>query len=155
MISSALLNLIVSIVAVGLFVAILRVAHLAAGGQFERTPAKPQGDTPWKFVAKTEGQVLSGERASTRSAPGLSQHFFTDANPGLRIGDGDNCCVQGGPQDRWGMFSFPLFERIKAETPEFEQLTAFQAGGFRASVRRCMPSRLAVSEMLKSVSINV
>ena len=30
-----------------------------------------------------------------------------------RIGDGDNCCVQGGPQDRWGMFSFPLFERLK------------------------------------------
>jgi predicted permease len=53
-----------------------------------------------------------------------------------RIGDGDNCCVQGGPQDRWGMFSFPLFERIKAEAPEFEQLTAFQAGGFRVSVRR-------------------
>jgi predicted permease len=53
-----------------------------------------------------------------------------------RIGDGDNCCVQGGPQDRWGMFSFPLFERLKAEAPEFEQLTAFQAGGFRVSVRR-------------------
>src|SRR5437660_5864858 len=53
-----------------------------------------------------------------------------------RVGDGDKCCVQGGPQDRWGMFSYPLFERIKAETPEFEQLTAFQAGGFRASVRR-------------------
>ena len=53
-----------------------------------------------------------------------------------RIGDGDNCCVQGGPQDRWGMFSFPLFERIKADAPEFEQLTAFQAGGSRVSVRR-------------------
>src|SRR5438309_1364758 len=53
-----------------------------------------------------------------------------------RIGDGDNCCVQGGPQDRWGMFSYPLFERLKAEAPEFEQLTAFQAGGFRVSVRR-------------------
>src|SRR3982751_2193272 len=53
-----------------------------------------------------------------------------------RIGDGDNCCVQGGPQERWGMFSYPLFERLKAEAPEFEQLTAFQAGGFRASVRR-------------------
>ena len=53
-----------------------------------------------------------------------------------RIGDGDNCCVQGGPQDRWGMFSFPLFERIKADVPEFEQLTAFQAGGSRVSVRR-------------------
>src|SRR3954447_25526638 len=48
-----------------------------------------------------------------------------------RIGDGDNCCVQGGPQDRWGMFSYPLFERLKAEAPEFEQVTAFQAGGFR------------------------
>src|SRR5881396_2133012 len=53
-----------------------------------------------------------------------------------RIGDGDNCCVQGGPQDRWGLFSFPLFERLKAELPEFEELTAFQAGGARASVRR-------------------
>ena len=53
-----------------------------------------------------------------------------------RIGDGDDCCVEGGPQDRWGMFSFPLFERLKAETPEFEELTAFQAGGARVSVRR-------------------
>jgi len=53
-----------------------------------------------------------------------------------RIGDGDNCCVQGGPQDRWGMFSFPLFERIRAEVPEFEALTAFQAGMGRMSVRR-------------------
>jgi predicted permease len=53
-----------------------------------------------------------------------------------RIGDGDNCCVQGGPQDRWGMFSFPLFERIQAEVPEFESLTAFQAGMNRMAVRR-------------------
>src|SRR5215475_14874632 len=53
-----------------------------------------------------------------------------------RIGDGDDCCVEGGPQDRWGMFSFPLFERLKAATPEFEELTAFQAGGGRLSVRR-------------------
>jgi predicted permease len=53
-----------------------------------------------------------------------------------RIGDGDDCCVEGGPQDRWGMFSFPLYERLKAETPEFEQVTAFQAGGARVSVRR-------------------
>src|ERR1043165_3081270 len=53
-----------------------------------------------------------------------------------RIGDGDDCCVEGGPQDRWGMFSFPLFERLKAATPEFEELAAFQAGGARLSVRR-------------------
>jgi predicted permease len=59
-------------------------------------------------------------------------------NPDLlyRIGDGDACCVQGGPQDQWGMFSFPLYERLKAETPEFEELAAFQAAGPRFSVRR-------------------
>jgi predicted permease len=53
-----------------------------------------------------------------------------------RVGDGDDCCVEGGPQDRWGMFSYPLFERLKAETPEFEEVTAFQASGARLSVRR-------------------
>src|SRR5438067_7702809 len=53
-----------------------------------------------------------------------------------RLGDGDDCCVEGGPQDRWGMFSFPLYERLKAEAPEFEQVAAFQAGGNRVSVRR-------------------
>ncbi|HEY3382549.1 MAG TPA: ABC transporter permease [Vicinamibacterales bacterium] len=53
-----------------------------------------------------------------------------------RIGDGDDCCVEGGPQDRWGLFSFPLYERLEAEAPEFEEVTAFQAGGARVSVRR-------------------
>jgi len=51
--------------------------------------AQPQGDTPWKFVTKGEGPVLSGEKASTRTATALSQHFFTGANPGLKIGEGD------------------------------------------------------------------
>jgi predicted permease len=53
-----------------------------------------------------------------------------------RIGDGDDCCVQGSPQDRWGMYSFPLYERLKAAAPEFEEVAAFQAGGGRLSVRR-------------------
>jgi predicted permease len=53
-----------------------------------------------------------------------------------RVGEGDNCCVQGGPQDEWGMYSFPLYERLKSETPEFEQVAAFQAGMGRLSVRR-------------------
>ncbi len=53
-----------------------------------------------------------------------------------RIGDGDDCCVEGGPQDRWGMYSFPLFERLKAAMPEFEEVTAFQAGSNWVSVRR-------------------
>ena len=53
-----------------------------------------------------------------------------------RIGDGDNCCVQGSPQDRWGFFSFPLVERIKAETPQFEAITAFSTFVGRMGVRR-------------------
>ena len=53
-----------------------------------------------------------------------------------RIGDGDDCCVEGGPQERWGMYSFPLYERLKAGTPEFAEVAAFQAGMDRLSVRR-------------------
>jgi predicted permease len=53
-----------------------------------------------------------------------------------RIGDGADCCVEGGPQERWGMYSFALYERLKAATPEFEEVAAFQAGGNRLSVRR-------------------
>src|SRR6266852_2038466 len=60
------------------------------------------------------------------------------SDPGrlYRVGEGDDCCVEGGPQDRWGMFSFPLYERLKADTPEFEEVAAFQAGGNSLSVRR-------------------
>jgi predicted permease len=53
-----------------------------------------------------------------------------------RVGEGDDCCVEGGPQDRWGMFSYPLYERLKANTPEFEEVAAFQAGPRLLSVRR-------------------
>lgn len=35
-----------------------------------------------------------------------------------------------------GIFSFPLYERLTAAAPEFEQVAAFQAGGRRLSVRR-------------------
>ena len=60
----------------------------------------------------------------------------TDPATLYRIGDGDNCCVQSGTQDNWGMFSYPLYERLKAAAPEFEQMAAFQAGLRRLSVRR-------------------
>jgi predicted permease len=53
-----------------------------------------------------------------------------------RIGDGDDCCVEGGPQERWGMYSYSLYHVLKRETPEFEEVAAFQAGGGRLSVRR-------------------
>ena len=53
-----------------------------------------------------------------------------------RVGEGDDCCVEGGPQDNWGMFSYPLYERLKTEAPEFEEVTAFQAGRWRMAARR-------------------
>src|SRR6202040_3580198 len=67
----------------------------------------------------------------------------TDPGRLYRVGDGDDCCVEGGPQDQWGMFSFPLFQRLRAEAPEFEELTAFQAGGGRLSVRRARTEQVA------------
>jgi hypothetical protein len=53
------------------------------------TGAKPQGDSPWKFVWVGDGPVYSGARASVRTAEGVSQHYFTDASPGLHVGEGD------------------------------------------------------------------
>jgi len=59
-----------------------------------------------------------------------------DPNRLYRIGESTNCCVQGGPQDNWGLFSYRLYQRFLAASPEFESLAAFQAGGPQFSVRR-------------------
>ena len=53
-----------------------------------------------------------------------------------RIGAGNDCCVEGSPQDNWGMFSYPLYLRMKENVPEFSELAAFQAGDWDYSVRR-------------------
>lgn len=55
-----------------------------------------------------------------------------------RVGDSQECCVDGGPREdgRWGLYSYELFKRIKAASPEFEELAAFQAGQQQFSVRR-------------------
>jgi predicted permease len=66
------------------------------------------------------------------------------SDPGrlYRIGEGYDCCVEGGPQGKWGMYSFALYERLKANTPEFEQVAAFQAGGWRFGVRRAIVDKI-------------
>src|SRR5256885_14206865 len=33
------------------------------------------------------------------------------------IGSGRDCCGEGGPQERWGKFSVPLFRTTKTPTP--------------------------------------
>jgi len=53
-----------------------------------------------------------------------------------RIGSGYDCCVEGGPQDNWGMYTYSLFEQLRAAAPEFEEVTAFQSTPWRYSVLR-------------------
>ena len=59
-----------------------------------------------------------------------------------RIGDTDDCCVDGGFPGNAGdtgdfsIFSYDLYLHLKAAAPEFEQLAAMQAGQTRLSVRR-------------------
>jgi predicted permease len=53
-----------------------------------------------------------------------------------RVGDGSDCCIEGSPQDNWGMYSYPFYQRMKQVTPEFESLAAFQAGPQPHAVRR-------------------
>src|ERR1035437_3066123 len=60
-----------------------------------------------------------------------------------RVGEGNDCCVEGGPADVWGMFSYQLYQRFKDAAPEFEQLAAFQAGTSQFSVRRGEPTQPA------------
>ena len=61
----------------------------------------------------------------------------------FRIGDGSDCCVEGSLQDQWGLFSYPLFKKLRDHAPEFEQVAAFQAGLSRKTMcpaRRRWPS---------------
>ncbi|MCL6505115.1 MAG: PSD1 and planctomycete cytochrome C domain-containing protein [Pirellulales bacterium] len=63
--------------------------------------AQPTADGgEWQWAA-APAPVYAGARASTRTAAGLSQHFFTGANPGLRVGEQDTlfCYVYLDPQD--------------------------------------------------------
>jgi mono/diheme cytochrome c family protein len=55
--------------------------------------AKPtyegRADGQWNFVGKPDHPVFSGEKSHQHTAKGQSQHFFENANPGLRVGQGD------------------------------------------------------------------
>ncbi|MGA2902676.1 MAG: ABC transporter permease [Candidatus Korobacteraceae bacterium] len=61
------------------------------------------------------------------------------ANPAqlYRIGANDNCCIYGGLQSEgWGIFSYGLYQYIRANTPQFEEIAAFEANEPEISVRR-------------------
>jgi predicted permease len=57
----------------------------------------------------------------------------------FRIGDKDDCCVEGGYYNDNGdfdIFSYDLYLQLKSSAPEFEQLAAMQAGQNTFIVRR-------------------
>ncbi|ABF42042.1 ABC efflux pump, inner membrane subunit [Candidatus Koribacter versatilis Ellin345] len=62
-----------------------------------------------------------------------------DPNTLYRIGDKDDCCVNGGfmgDDGDFDLFSYDLYTSLRDNTPEFEQLAAMQSGGNEMSVRR-------------------
>jgi predicted permease len=63
------------------------------------------------------------------------------ANPAqlYRIGANNICCVYGGMgqgHDGWGLASYSLYQYFQANTPQFEQIAAFQSNRPELSVRR-------------------
>jgi predicted permease len=65
-----------------------------------------------------------------------------------RVGDKDDCCVNGGTINEDGdmdMFSYELYRHFRDTTPEFEQLAAMQSGGGDMTVRRDSEAAKALS----------
>jgi predicted permease len=59
-------------------------------------------------------------------------------NPGelYSLGRGNNCCVIGGMQDNWDIYSYALYQQFRDHTPEFSEMAAFQGGDTELSARR-------------------
>ncbi|HYK36289.1 ABC transporter permease [Alloacidobacterium sp.] len=53
-----------------------------------------------------------------------------------RVGDTENCCINGGMQDDWSLFSYDQYKMFRDNNPEFAQMAAFQSGANQISVRR-------------------
>ncbi len=53
-----------------------------------------------------------------------------------RLGDTDDCCVNGGFEGDWSLYSYALYKQLRDHTPEFSQLAGFQAALTDLSARR-------------------
>ena len=78
------------------------------------------------------------------------------ANPSelYRVGDIENCCVNGGLQDDWSLFSYDKYKTFRDSTEGFSELAAFQSGGDLIGVRRSGTSQPAQSMRSEYVSGN-
>ncbi len=61
---------------------------------------------------------------------------ISDPKTLIRVGDTDDCCVNGGTPDEndYSIFSYDLYRHLRDNTSEFEQLAAMQAGTGYGSV---------------------
>src|SRR5579862_7412331 len=71
-----------------------------------------------------------------------------------RVGDVENCCVNGGLQDNWSLFSYDKYKMFRDNTPGFVELAAFQAGHDLIGVRRPGASEAARSMRTEFVAGN-
>jgi len=79
------------------------------------------------------------------------------ANPAslYRVGDLDDCCINGGfinDNGDFDLFSYDLYREFQNSTPEFEQLAAFQSGQNMMNVR--VGNAMAKAERTEYVSGN-
>ena len=75
------------------------------------------------------------------------------SKPGLlhRLGDNLQCCVIGGFEGSYGIFSYSLYEQLRDHASGFEQMAAFLAGLSEPSVRRSgssAPAQALVGEFV-------
>ncbi len=72
----------------------------------------------------------------------------------IRIGDNENCCVNGGLQENWSLFSYDKYKTFRDGTHGFTELAAFQAGRSLMGVRRNASNQPAESLRTQFVSGN-
>jgi len=53
-----------------------------------------------------------------------------------KVGQESTCCVDGGLQGHWRIFSYDLYRQLRDQTPGTDGMAAVQAGAIRVSVRR-------------------
>ncbi len=53
-----------------------------------------------------------------------------------RVGNEENCCVTGGMQENWTLFSYEQYKQFRERTTGFAELAAFQSGQTMIGVRR-------------------
>jgi len=72
----------------------------------------------------------------------------------IRIGNNEQCCIDGGMEDDWSLFSTAQYREFRDHTPGFASLAAFQAGRSEMGVRRAGTNHAAEALPAEFVSGN-